>query len=345
MNKLILLTAIIIFVATSSFLINNEQPTPRRLDLPSNFPKPTYDISNNPITEEGFALGRYLFYDGLLSKDGTISCASCHQQSAAFIQADHDVSHGVDDRIGKRNSLPIFNALYKKSFFWDGGVPKLDFVPVNPIENELEMDEKMDNVINKINKSSKYKLLFKRAFNVEVITSKELLHALAQFMYAMVSSNAKYDKYVRGEGAKLNEKEKEGMVIFSKQCASCHSSDLFTDDSYRNNGLEGENPSDKGREDITLNIVDRAKFKVPSLRNIVITAPYMHDGRFKSLEEVLMHYSSGVKYSKSLDPILQTNHKLGIPLSINEQSSLLDFLATLTDSTLLTNPEFSNPDH
>ena len=341
MNKYTVVKILVIFIASSSFIIAWQQPKPIPLKLPSNFPEPIYDIKSNPLTEEGFTLGRELFYDNLLSKDGTISCGSCHQQTAAFVQADHDLSHGVEDRIGKRNALPIFNALYRKSFFWDGGVPKLDFVPVNPIENELEMDEKMDHVVAKINASEKYKVLFKQAFNVDKVSSKEILQALSQFMYSMISANSKYDHYKREEGIQLTTRELDGLIVFQNKCASCHSSDLFTDDSFRNNGLEGENVIDKGREDITLNSNDRAKFKVPSLRNVQLTAPYMHDGRFNSLEEVLDHYSHGVKYSKTLDPLLQKENSLGISLTTMDKLNLIAFLNTLTDTNFINNPIFS----
>ena len=345
MNKQGLILIAVILLLSSGFLINNQSPTPKPLAIPTNFPAPTYDLSKNPLTEEGFALGRKLFYDPLLSKDGSISCASCHQQDAAFVQADHDLSHGVEDRLGKRNALPIFNTLFRKSFFWDGGVPKLDFVPVNPIENELEMDEKMDNVVHKLNASQNYRALFKNTFSVDTISSKEVLQAFAQFMYAMVSANAKYDRYVRKENTLLDKEELAGLSLFKDKCASCHSTDLFTDDSFRNNGLDNDHSKDKGREEITLNVTDRAKFKVPSLRNVSLTAPYMHDGRFNSLEEVMDHYDSGVKNSSSLDAQLKSGTKLGIPLSSIEKKQLILFLNTLTDSTLINNKDFSNPKH
>ena len=346
MNKQAWIFALLITVLTCSFFVGKQSVTAKALLIPSNFPTPTYDLSKNPLTEEGFALGRKLFYDPLLSKDGTISCASCHQQDAGFVQADHDLSHGVEDRLGKRNALPIFNALFRKSFFWDGGVPKLDFVPVNPIENELEMDEKMDNVVHKLNTAANYRALFKNAFSVDTISSKEVLQAFAQFMYAMVSANAKYDKFVRKENNTLLDKEElAGFNLFKDKCASCHSTDLFTDDSFRNNGLDNEHPKDKGREEITLNLADRAKFKVPSLRNVALTAPYMHDGRFNSLEEVMNHYANSVQNSSTLDPLLKSGTRLGIPLTSNEQKQLILFLNTLTDSTLINNKDFSNPKH
>jgi cytochrome c peroxidase len=336
---LILLTLVVI---SFSFTLLNTKPKPKRLLLPSNFPAPTYNLNSNPITEEGFALGRKLFYDPLLSKDGSISCGSCHQQSAAFIQADHDLSHGVEDRLGRRNTLPIFNALYKKSFFWDGGVPKLDFVPVNPIENELEMYEKMDNVVRKINSEASYRQLFKLAFNVDTVASTQILQALSQFMYGMISANSKYDKYIRKEGVSFSKQELAGLQIFNQKCASCHPAPLFTNDAFKNNGLSNDRVEDKGREEITLNFNDRAKFKVPSLRNVALTGPYMHDGRFVSLEEVLDHYSAGVKKSKTLDSLLINKNELGIALSLSDKKNLIHFLNTLTDYTLINNKDFSN---
>jgi cytochrome c peroxidase len=330
-------------IISLSFTLFNKGPRPKRLKIPSNFPVPTYDLSKNPITEEGFALGRKLFYDVNISKDSSISCASCHQQSSAFIQADHDLSHGVEDRIGKRNALPIFNALFRKSFFWDGGVPKLDFVPVNPIENELEMDEKMDNVVKKINTSTTYRSLFKNAFGTDTIASEHILKAYAQFMNGMISANSKYDKYIRKEGVQLTKDELVGLQIFTQKCSSCHPAPLFTDDSFRNNGLSNDNVDDKGREDITLNSMDRGKFKVPSLRNVALTAPYMHDGRFYKLEKVLDHYSNNVKKSNTLDPILNNSNKLGIALTLLEKKKIIAFLKTLTDYSLINDPQFSNP--
>ena len=346
MNKQAWIFALLIALLTCSFLVSKQSVTAKTLLIPSNFPTPTYDLSKNPLTEEGFALGRKLFYDPLLSRDGTISCASCHQQDAGFVQADHDLSHGVEDRLGKRNALPIFNALFRKSFFWDGGVPKLDFVPVNPIENELEMDEKMDHVVHKLNASANYRALFKNAFSVDTISSKEVLQAFAQFMYAMVSANTKYDKFIRKENnTQLDKEALAGLSLFKDKCASCHSTDLFTDDSFRNNGLDNDHTKDKGREEITLNMVDRGKFKVPSLRNVALTAPYMHDGRFNSLEEVMDHYANTVQNSSTLDPLLKSGTRLGIPLTSNEQKQLILFLNTLTDSTLINHKDYSNPKH
>ena len=327
-----------------SFTIKKQLPEPLKINIPANFPTPVYDLSKNPITKEGFELGRKLFYDGILSRTGLVSCGSCHQASAAFIQADHDFSHGVEDQLGRRNSLPIFNALFKKSFFWDGGVPFLDFVPANPIENPVEMDEKMDHVIQKLNQSESYRALFKKAFDVDEIKTKEFLHALAQFMAAMISANAKYDKYVRKEGANLTQDEADGLKLFSTKCSSCHATDMFTDGSYRNNGLSINYNSDKGREEVTLVAADRGKFKVPSLRNVEFTGPYMHDGRFETLEEVLEYYDSGVQESSTLDPLLKLDkQKPGIRLTKEEQKKIILFLKTLTDYEFLKDSRFYEP--
>jgi len=334
---------ILISLFSFSFSSFYTAPKPKKIFFPSNFPKPTYNLKENPITDDGFELGRDLFYDELLSKNNTISCATCHQQTSAFIQADHDLSHGIEDRIGNRNALPIFNSIYKKSFFWDGGVPKLDFVAINPIENELEMDEKMDNVVKKINSSSNYKIKFKKAFNVDTISSQHILQALAQFMNAMISANSKYDKMIRKEGVEFNKDEISGMQIFTQKCGSCHPAPLFTDDTYKNNGLSGNVVEDLGRENITLNPKDRAAFKVPSLRNVFLTAPYMHDGRFNTLNEVLDHYSNGILKSNTLDPIFTKDSQIGISLSDVEKKQILLFLATLTDSVLISDTQFSKP--
>ncbi len=336
----------VLLIISSAFAVKTFQPEPMVLEIPSNFPKPTYDFANNPLTKEGFELGRKLFYDGSLSRTGDISCGSCHQQYAAFIQADHDKSHGVDDQLGRRNALPIFNALFKKSFFWDGGVPKLDFVPVNPLENVVEMDMKLDSAILKLNTSAKYKSLFKSAFGVDKISSVEVLHAFAQFMGVMISANSRYDKNVRKEGETLTAIELEGLRLFQAKCSSCHATDLFTDGSYRNNGISSDFSSDKGRAEVTDNPADIGKFKVPSLRNVAFTGPYMHDGSYETLEQVLEHYNSGIKRSTTLDPLLvNKDGKPGISLNKEEQAKIIMFLHTLSDFDFLHDNRFSEPNY
>ena len=341
-NKKLFIVCVLLLAITACSFVLMHNPKPMPIKIPSNFPSPVYDLSVNPVTEEGFALGRQLFYEPLLSRDSNVSCGSCHQQSAAFIQAGHDFSHGVDNLHGRRNSLPIFNALFYKTFFWDGGVHNLDMVPVNPIENRIEMDEKMDNVLRKLNSSSQYRILFKQAFKADSITSKEFLQAFAQFMAAMISANTRYDKYVRNEGEVLTADELNGLNIFKQKCSSCHATDLFTDGSYRNNGITNDFRFDKGREEITLNESDKGKFKVPTLRNIEYTAPYMHNGSLATLEDVLQHYTSGMKPSKTVDSTFRKNDgTFGIDLTPDEKKDLICFLKTLSDKEFITDKRFS----
>ncbi len=316
---------------------NNQLP----LKIPSNFPPPIYDLKKNPVTEKGFALGRKLFYDGQLSRNGIVSCGFCHQQPSAFTQHGHDVSHGVDDRLGKRNSMAISNVIWQKTFFWDGGVNHLDFVPLNALENPVEMDETLENILKKLNQSPAYQLEFKEAFQTEEITSTHFLSALSQFMASLITANSRYDRYVRQEGEKLTSEELTGLSLFKKNCNSCHATDLFTDGSYRNNGVTTDYRFDKGREEITLQVNDRGKFKVPTLRNIEYTDPYMHDGSIATLEEVLDHYTDGVKDSPTLDPVLKSNGKLGITLTDADKKNIIAFLKTLTDNEFIAEKRFS----
>lgn len=254
------------------------------------------------------------------------------------------VGHGVDDKLGRRNSLPIQNLLFYKTFFWDGGVHNLDLVPLNAIANKVEMDEEVDNIIGKLQADVDYRNQFKKAFGSEEITSTKFLQALSQFLATMVSANSKYDKYVRNENnVMLTETELQGLDLFKQNCTTCHSTDLFTDQSYRNNGYSSltDFDRDKGREEITLNPDDRGKFKVPSLRNVEYTAPYMHNGKLQSLEAVLDFYTSGVHDTPTLDPLLKQNGQLGFQLSADEKKAIIQFLHTLTDEQYLSEKRFS----
>ncbi|MET3114921.1 cytochrome c peroxidase [Pedobacter sp. CG_S7] len=305
---------------------------------PGNFPEPDYNFANNPITQEGFELGRALFYEPRLSRDNTISCGSCHIQSAAFTQHGHDVSHGIDDRLGTRNSPPIMNLAWNKSFMWGGGIYDLDLQPIVPITTHEEMDENLKNVMNKLSKLPKYLELFKSAYGSENITTAKFMKALSQFMLMCVSSNAKYDKVMRKEGgAVFTAEEQEGYVLFKQKCASCHSEPLFTDGSFRNNGLGISPVNDKGLYTATLKETDLYTFKVPSLRNLQYTAPFMHDGRFLSLAAVLEHYNAEVQPTRNLDPLLNQENKPGITLPEVEKVKLAAFLSTLNDTEFIKN--------
>ncbi|RZK83025.1 MAG: cytochrome-c peroxidase [Pedobacter sp.] len=305
---------------------------------PANFPQPEYNLSANPITKEGFELGRALFYEPRLSRDNTITCGSCHIQSSAFTQHGHDVSHGIDDRLGTRNSPPIMNLAWNKAFMWGGGVYDLDLQPIAPITAHEEMDESLENVLTKLKGLPKYTGMFKNAFGSEEITTAKFMKALSQFMLMCVSSNAKYDKVMRKEdGAAFTADEQEGYSIFKEKCSSCHSEPLFTDGSFRNNGLGIGPVNDQGLYTATLKDNDRYKFKIPSLRNLRYTAPYMHDGRFLSLSGVLEHYNSEVQEIPNLDPLLKQGNRLGIQLNANDKLKLDAFLSTLNDVDFINN--------
>ena len=309
------------------------------LNIPKGFPKPVYTFKNNSITPEKFVLGRKLFYDPILSKDSSTSCASCHQRIAAFAHIDHALSHGINGLIGKRNVMPLQNLIWKDSYMWDGGVNNLEVQPINPITNTLEMNETLSNVVNKLKHNKVYVEDFNKAFNDTIINSERLLKTLAQFTGLMISSNSRYDKFVEGT-IQFSETEMNGLKIFKTKCANCHKGTLFTDNSYRNNGIKPDTSlKDKGRETITNNSEDNNKFQVPSLRNIEMTYPYMHDGRFRNLQQVLNYYSNPKDFDKNYDLSL---NKIGA-LSEQEKGDVIAFLKTLTDKAFLYDRRFADP--
>ncbi len=306
---------------------------------PKNWPKPIYNFSKNPLSQQKIDLGRALFYDPLLSRNNTISCASCHSQYSAFTHIDHALSHGIDDSIGIRNSPVLMNLAWQKHFMWDGSVNHLDVQALAPIENKIEMGEKISNVILKLQKSYLYKKLFYNAYGDSLATGERTLKSISQFMLTLVSSNSKYDSVMRKQST-FSIKEKSGYKIFKKNCAACHAEPLFTNDEFENNGLP-INPilNDVGRYRITKRANDSLKFKVPTLRNIEFSFPYMHDGRYKKLSEVLNHYTNGiVQY-----PSLSIHLKKSIVLSSNDKVDLIAFLLTLSDQSFLYNPVYSFP--
>jgi cytochrome c peroxidase len=307
--------------------------------VPPNWPTPAYNFDKNPLTKEKIELGRHLFYETLLSKDTSISCSSCHSQYTAFTHVDHDLSHGIDDRIGTRNSPSLMNLAWSTSFMWDGGVNHLDMQALAPITHEDEMGDDLVNVIQKLQASSKYPILFAKAFGDSVITGEHLLKAIAQFELILVSANAKYDQVMRKETT-FSPQEENGYALFQQHCNSCHQEPLFTNHQFANNGLEIDTTlNDEGRMGITKDTKDAQLFKVPTLRNVEFSYPYMHDGRFEQLSEVLKHYVEGIHKSATLSPQL----KGGLPLKHEEQIDLIAFLLTLTDKEFLFNPKFSFP--
>ena len=304
---------------------------------PAHFPEPVYRITDNPVTREKFELGRKLFYDAALSANNTISCGSCHIPTSAFTHHGHSVSHGFNDQLGTRNSPPIMNLAWSTSFMWDGGIFDLDLQPVAPITNHVEMNETMDNVLNKLRNDPAYPGLFQKAYGSTEINSTRFLKALSQFMIMCISDQSKYDSVKRGQ-ASFSQIEQAGYQVFQSKCGACHAEPLFTDNSFRSNGLAPSMINDLGRYPVTLNPADKYTFKVPSLRNLRFTAPYMHDGRLLTIESVLDHYASGIRNMENLDPLLNTGTSPGIVLSSTERQQLLAFLETLNDLTFVKNP-------
>lgn len=314
-------------------------PKPEKFIVPKGWPKPVYDFSKNPLTEQGIELGRQLFYDERLSKDETVSCGSCHQQFGAFNTYDHPLSHGLENMLTTRNAPGLFNLAWQKEFMWDGAINHLDVQPLAPITAHNEMGETIENVLVKLRKEPSYKKMFKAAFGDETINTQRMGKALSQFLLTMVSSNSKYDRVMRGEDS-FNLPEKLGYTIFKTKCIQCHTEPMFTDYTYRNNGVGLDAYlNDVGRMKITGNADDSLKFKVPSLRNAAVSFPYGHDGRFFSLMNVFDHYRTLMQVGPSTDPLLQQK----LPLSNFEIGQLKAFLYSLTDSVFLKDPRFAPP--
>ncbi|HEX8462328.1 MAG TPA: cytochrome c peroxidase [Segetibacter sp.] len=321
--------------------IGKKEPGPKvtmlKFTVPKGWPKPVYDFTSNPITQQGFDLGKKLFYDGRLSKDGNFPCASCHQQFAAFSTFEHSFSHGFNNTLSTRNASGIFNVAWKKNFMWDGGITHLDLQPLAPITAANEMSETFQNIIIKLKKDVVYKKMFTAAFGDERINTQRITRALSQFLLMMVSSNSKYDKVMRGEDS-FNLPQRLGYEIFKQKCVSCHAEPFFTDFSYRNNGLPPmPGIADAGRMRITGNKEDSLKFFVPSLRNTQLTSPYMHDGRFIYLDNVLNHYRNEVVVGPTTDSSLKNK----IALSNFEIGQIKAFLYTLTDTAFIKDKRFS----
>jgi cytochrome c peroxidase len=336
----IILGAILVQACKKSGSEKAANPTPVNFEVPQGWPSPHYNFSGNPLTKEGFELGRKLFYDGRLSKDGNFPCASCHQQFAAFSTFDHPLSHGFNNQFTLRNAPGLFNVAWQPQTHWDGGITNLEVQPLAPIMAPNEMAEDINSVLEKLRQDGNYPSLFRAAFGDATINSQRMLWALTQFVGSMVSANSKYDQVKKG-AAQFTPDEQTGYTIFQSKCTSCHTEPLFTDNSFRNTGITVD-PTNKdyGRMNITRRPEDSLKFKVPSLRNVAVTAPYGHDGRFLSISQLLEHYNSGVQDGATTDPLVKNR----IPLSINDKFYLLLFLRTLTDSSFITDKRFSPPE-
>lgn len=344
MNSRVIILLVVVIVFSIMLLAAGKTdpvytPVYLELEIPAGWPKPPTDIyAKNRLTEQGFQLGKKLFYDGRLSKDGNFPCAGCHQQFAAFASYEHDFSHGFNNSFTTRNAPPLFNLAWMTKMHWDGGINHIEVQPLSPITAKNEMAESLDSVLFKLKKDTAYPKLFKAAFGSTEINSQRMLKALAQFTGSIISSNSKYDKVQRGE-AVFTPGELNGYHFFKVKCAACHKEPLFTDNSFRNNGLAVNTQlNDFGRMKITGNKNDSLKFKVPSLRNIMLTFPYMHDGRYYSLGSAIEHYRTGIITTQpTLDSLLQNR----IIMTNNEKTNLIYFLNTLTDTTMTHNPRFA----
>jgi cytochrome c peroxidase len=339
------LVALFAFVSAIRVAAPDAPATSLPFVVPTGFPQPRYALERNPLTVEGVALGRTLFYESRLSRDSSIACAECHTQPYAFSHHGHDLSHGIDNQVGTRNALALQNLAWNPSFFWDGGVTDLDLLPITPIQEHTEMGQTMTAVVGMLQRDKAYRARFRAAFGTEEVTSARMLQALSQFMLTLVSDSSRYDKHRRGEvGGTLTADELAGKQLFTtKGCANCHAGPLFTDYSFRNNGLSIAYNQDAGRAKITEQDADQYTFRVPSLRNVARTFPYMHDGRFATLEAVLKHYATGVYATPNLDPLLKKSGKPGISLTATEQGQIVAFLKTLTDDSFVNNPRFGPP--
>jgi cytochrome c peroxidase len=324
----------------------NSYPQPYSFEEVSNFPTPT----NNPknlVTIEGVKLGRHLFYDSILSEDYSISCASCHQQKFAFSDT-NQLAKGINGSVGSRNVLPLFNLNWSSNFFWDGRASTVEEQAFLPVSNHLEMNLKWTIAEQRVSSSPLYQKLFSEAFPNQKIDSTLICFALAQFERTIISNNSKYDSVINGLSY-FSSEEYKGFLLVNDQeggdCFHCHITDahgLGTNGRFSNNGLDLIS-EDHGLMSFTQDSSDLGKFRIPTLRNLAFTGPYMHDGRFSTLEEVLEFYSEGVQPHANIDSKMQHVRAGGVQLTEYEKKCILAFLNTLNDYSLLTNPSFSNP--
>ncbi len=327
-------------------------PTPKPLTIPpilqQLLPAP-YIPADNPQTEEGLALGRKLFYDPILSGDGSQACASCHQPGNSFSDP-KKFSIGIDGFEGTRNSMPLYNMAWNtnEKFFWDGRSVGLEKQALDPVTNPIEMHNTWENAVASLQATAPYPELFRKAFGTSIVTKELTAKAIAQFERTLISANAPFDRYLLGENS-LTPEEINGFAIFMDEargdCFHCHGNafnPLWTDNIFHNNGLDAI-ITDKGLGNISGDPNDDGKFKSPSLRNLAYTAPYMHDGRFETLDEVINHYSEGLVYSRTIDPLMKAVSRGGVQLTESDKADLKAFLLSLSDPSFISNPAFQDP--
>jgi cytochrome c peroxidase len=337
MRKVLVISFGLCCLLLFAFRSGNLQSLP--LEWPADWPEPVYDFTQNPLSEEGFQLGRKLFYDPNLSRDSSVSCASCHLSFTGFAHVDHALSHGIEGRKGTRNAPALVNLIWQSSFHWDGGVNHLDAQAINPLQHPAEMDNSLNQVLAYLRRTPEYRKAFLVVFGDTAITTPRLMKAFSQFTTSLISANAKYDKVQRGE-AEFTAQEANGHNLFQQHCAACHPAPLFQKNVFARNGLSLDSAlQDQGRFAISRLPQDLYLFKVPTLRNIEHTFPYMHDGRFQTLTEVVRHYAHITPGSSEVSEALSQ----GVPLTPNAQKDLIAFLKTLTDKEFLYNPRYRYP--
>ena len=339
-NRSLILLLLIVLAACKD--PESPGPTALEIEIPAGFP--TLDNpANNPTTVEGVALGRQLFYDPILSANETVSCASCHLQRQGFGDPDQ-FSSGVNGALGNRNAPALTNTGFSTSMFWDGREQTLEDQARRPVPNPIEMHLPWPQAVDRLNSSETYREMFEAAFPNHAISEDLVVMAIAQFERTFISADSKFDRVQAGV-EQFTESEARGFNIFFSEtgdCFHCHGTVLFTDNLFHNNGLD-EEFSDLGRAMATMNPADEGKFKTPTLRNVEFSAPYMHDGRFNTLEEVVDFYSAGLKTSTTIDPLMKNFENGGVQLSAEEKADLIAFIKTLSDEAFLNNPDLSSP--
>ena len=327
------------------------QPTPMPLEIPEIFSDyildPVIPI-DNPQTVEGVALGKKLFFDPILSGDNTQACADCHKPQNAFTDNSR-FSDGIDGVFGNRNSMPLFNLAwnYNDRFFWDGRTLSLEHQALEPVTNPIEMHNTWEVVVDRLSQHPEYPQLFNNAFGEGSITKEKTTKAIAQFERTLISANSKFDRFLLGE-ATLTPEEQNGFDVFMDEsrgdCFHCHgnpNNPLWTNNAFHNNGLDATF-TDLGLGEVTGDPGDNGKFRSPSLRNLAYTAPYMHDGRFATLDEVINHYSEGLQNSPTIDPLMKKVNQGGVQLTDQDKADLKAFLLSLSDPSFINNPDFQN---
>lgn len=304
------------------------------LEIPKGFPALNAAVAQNKPTQYGVTLGEKLFHETRLSGNNTISCASCHHPNKAFTD-NLPQAVGIHGRVGMRNTPALQNLAFMKFYNWDGNKLSLESQTLVPIITHEEMNSSILEVIGKLQTDSEYRQLFEQTFGDEGITADRIYRSLAQYQYTLVSANSKYDKIMRGEGEAFSESEARGYQVFQQKCESCHTTPLFSDQTFRNIGFP-LNPDieEAGRARVTGDLADLSSFRVPSLRNAALTAPYGSFGQFETLQAVLDYLDEGVLESDNLDPILKANGNR-IPLSEQEKADIINFINTLTDSSFI----------